>query len=195
MATAMSDVGIATRDYIESSEFLVGSRTDTHKEIGYYPTNNIPNLESMVGVPETFVRFILSGLEYALGSQPVFYYEVSVENEVVSAARKFILTNANEGLVAQINPFLDAFEAMGEPLISKDLPPIGVSIPEEDTILIEWVLPRIRIGLFFESVHEESTWYMLSRNTDKELNAWGYLSTTGTEELAALILDQVSKFA
>jgi hypothetical protein len=195
MAKMTNDASNTTREYYEISDFPLGSSSDSYKELWENTTESSSNLESKVGEFEIFVRFTLSGIEYELGSHPVFYNEAREENEVVSLAREFILENANEGLLAQVEPFLDAFDAMGEPLLSMDLPPLGVSIPEQNTILIEWVLPRLRVGLFFEEAAEESSWYILSRNIDKELNAWGYLSTTGTEELTALILDQVFEFA
>lgn len=191
----VSDTGIVTRDYFELPEISTGSRIYVTGDFQFHSTETNPNLETSVGSLEIFVRFTMSDIDYEVGSYPSFYYKVRLETEVVVIAREFILANACDEILEQVVPYLDAIDAMGEPLISMNLPPLGVSIPEENTILIEWVLPRLRIGLYFEYAPEESSWYILSRNTDKELNAWGYLSTTGTEELTALILDQVFEFA
>jgi len=193
----MSDPGVATRDYIESSEIHFGNTTDANGDIDYHVPwyAGFIGVEAVLGEPLEFVLFDLPGWDLQANSYPIFIKEPNGSkfiSELVSSAREYIETHAADHLAEPSSSFLNTLENYGVLIASNDLPPFEISINGEDSLLIQWPFSDCRIGVVFEEDSSQSSWYILSDEKSDGMTAWGFLHKIGNPKLAELILNQIS---
>jgi hypothetical protein len=203
----VSERGLATKDYIELSELLFGSGSDvnggieyftpritseTQRIVGDYTSPGVFGIETDLGEPDVFVRFTLAGQDYEAISYPVFMKESKIISHIVTSAKEYITTNSPDGLIEEPIKFLNTLEDYGDIFGSIDLPPFGISIDGEKSLLIQWTMPESRIGVVFEENYRQSSWYILSDEKSDGTTAWGFLHKIGIPKLVSLIINQIS---
>lgn len=192
----MSEQGVATREYIDFSQSHIGSTTDANEGIEYYfPWNvGIIGVDTILGKPSKNT-IILEGRDFETKSYPVFIRGINgskVLSDLVSSAREFIESHVVDHLAEPSLNFLHTLENNGVLLGLEDLPPFGISIDGEESLLVQWTFPYCRIGIVFEKTLNQSSWYILSDEKSDGMTAWGFLHKIGNPKLVNLIINQIS---
>lgn len=100
--------------------------------------------------------------------------------------------DASETLLQKTLKIIDLLDKETQHYQNLDMPPIGVSTPEDDEILIGWAIPHVRIGFSIEGEGDESSWYAVTDGTVDATNAWGYLNDLESEEkLVAFLVSYI----
>lgn len=108
----------------------------------------------------------------------------------ISNVVEFINNNAPSDLVNQAKPYLDELNMRLTPFEILGLPSFGASLPEDETLLIEWDLEHFTIGLSFEPNSEDSSWYIVNDGRIRGTTSWGYLDSKPINELVQQFVDE-----
>jgi len=112
-------------------------------------------------------------------------------NNFLAGAVRYMEEHAPTELVKQALPYFYILNDKISGFDNLDFPPLSVSLPESEELLVEWNFEHFKIGLSFETNSEESGWYIVNDGTVNKMTAWGYLNSQSEVELVDTILSQV----
>lgn len=104
-----------------------------------------------------------------------------IENkQIAKEARKLLLN---------VQDVVNSFQQFGIDL--SHLPPLQAFLPDDGSVLIEWIFPDFRIGFSIEPISEDSGWYLVSSKKLGEISASGYVSGIDVKNLVLWLLNFV----
>jgi hypothetical protein len=68
------------------------------------------------------------------------------------------------------------------------LPPLRISLNEDDSVLIEWIFRDFRIGFSIEKDRTQSNWYLVSNKNLNQVDLSGLLSSQDIGELLTSLI-------
>jgi len=107
-------------------------------------------------------------------SPPEDYSLVSKAWKIVSKAKHPEVVKQARKLLLLIQEVISSFEQLGFRL--RALPPFRAVEEDNESVLIEWIFAKFRIGFTIEPDPRESGWYLVSSQALNEVGASGRLS-------------------
>jgi len=104
-----------------------------------------------------------------------------IDNQHIAEEAKKLLLN--------IQNIANSFQQSGIDL--SHLPPLRAFLPNDGSVLIEWIFPDFRIGFSIEPTPEDSGWYLVSNKKLGEISASGYVSGIDIKNLILWLLNFV----
>jgi hypothetical protein len=92
-------------------------------------------------------------------------------------------------LLLNVQDIINSFQQFGIDL--SHLPPLQAFLPDDGSILIEWIFPDFRIGFSLEPNLDDSGWYLVSNKKLGEISASGYVSGIDLKNLILWLLNFV----
>jgi len=102
---------------------------------------------------------------------------------------KFIDANVPDNIAKQARPYINELNRRLTPFEFFGLPPFSVSLPEDETMLMEWDFEHFTIGISFEPNPENSSWYIVNDGRIKGTTGWGFLNSKPISEIIKQFID------
>ena len=122
------------------------------------------------------------------GSPNSKFFPVSDGNNIISEAWDVIKTKDTQitkkrakEILFQIQNILNEFHQLHFNI--GYIPKLHAFLPDDDSILIEWVLDDFRLGFTIEPSLDESGWYLVTNEDLGSINAYGYLRDTNLKTI------------
>ncbi len=112
-------------------------------------------------------------------------------NQLFFAAMEFMNQNAPPELVQQALPYINELNRRTNAYLSLNWSPISVSLPEDNTLLIEWDFEHFTIGLSFEHEPEDSGWFIVNDGRVRKTTAWGFINPLPLNDLVDRFLQEI----
>ena len=104
---------------------------------------------------------------------------------------KFINDKATDKIKSQAVPYLEELNSRLSSLVSFNFPKMSASLPDDESVLVEWDFKHFTVGLAFDENPEDSGWYIVNDGQIKGTTGWGYLHSRSVNEVVQQFMDEV----